>query len=59
VECERTGDGIGILHTPFAMIVHGGMVVASAPIFDVEGKQELSDIVMTGTVSQEGALHVA
>jgi hypothetical protein len=56
LECERAGEAI--LRTPLAMIVRSGRVGASAPMFDIDGRQELSDTTVLGTVSGQGALHL-
>jgi hypothetical protein len=40
------------------MIVHSGTVLASAPMFDIDGRQELSETSVIGTVSGEGTLHL-
>ena len=59
LECEQTPAGIGSLRTPLAIIVHNGTIVASAPIFDIDGRQEISAAVATGTVDADGVLHLA
>lgn len=58
LECEQMPEGIRNLRTPLAMIVRNGMVVASAPMFDLDGRQELADTVVTGTVNANGAFHL-
>jgi hypothetical protein len=58
LECEQMPQGIGTLRKPLAMIVRNGMVVASAPMSDIDGRQELTATVVTGTVNADGALHL-
>jgi hypothetical protein len=51
-------EGIRDVRTPLAMIVRNGTVVASAPMLDLDGRQEIADAVVTGTVNANGALHL-
>ena len=46
LECEQMPEGIGTLRTPLAMIVRNGTGVASAPMFDIDGRQELAATVV-------------
>jgi hypothetical protein len=59
LECDQSPPGIENLHTPLAIVVRNGTVVASAPIFDVDGRQEISAAVATGTVDANGVVHLA
>jgi hypothetical protein len=58
LECEQMPEGIGTLRTPLAMIVRNGTGVASAPMFDIDGRQELAATVVSGTVNADGAFHL-
>jgi hypothetical protein len=58
LECEQMPEDIRNLRTPLAMIVRNGMVVASASMFDLDGRQELADTVVTGTVNANGVFHL-
>ena len=57
LNCEQ--PGIGLLRTPLAMTVRDGRATASAPIFDIDGKVELSSVAATGTVDTGGTLRLA
>ena len=59
LECKQMPAGIGILRTPLAMTIRNGKVVASAPIFDIDGRQEIWSAVATGKVDADGMLHLA
>jgi hypothetical protein len=59
LECKQMPASTGILRTPLAIIVRNGRVVASAPIFDIDGTHEISSAVATGTVDADGVLHLA
>jgi hypothetical protein len=59
LECEPKRGGVGILRAPLAIVVRNSQAVASAPIFDVDGAQEVSGAVATGTVDADGVLHLA
>jgi hypothetical protein len=59
LECEQVPPGIGSVRTPLAIIVHSGRALASAPIFDVNGRHEISDAVATGTLDGDGVLRLA
>jgi hypothetical protein len=58
LECQQMPEDIGLLRLPLAIVVRNGRVVASAPMFDIDGKKELTATVATGTLNAEGAFHV-
>jgi hypothetical protein len=57
VECENT-SGVDRLRTPLAMGVRNGHVVASIPLFDFDGRTEISALVATGPVDAGGIFHL-
>jgi len=59
MKCEQMPAGDGILRTPLAITVRNGRVVASAPMFDIDGRQEIWSAVATGTADVDGVLHFA
>jgi hypothetical protein len=59
LECDQRQPDIGILRTPLAITVRNGRAVASAPIFDIDGRHEIASAVATGTVDAGGTLNLA
>lgn len=58
LECQQMPEDIGPLRLPLAILVRNGRVIASASMFDIDGRKELAAMVATGTVNPDGAFHV-
>jgi hypothetical protein len=58
LECQQMPEGIGPLRLPLAIRVRNGRVIASASMFDIDGKKELIPALVTGTVNADGTFHV-
>jgi hypothetical protein len=59
VECEQISHGAERLRTPLAMSVRNGRVAASMPLFDLDGRTEISGLFATGTVQAGGVFRLA
>jgi len=58
LECRQMPEGIGPLRLPLAILVRNGRVMASASMFDIDGKKELIAAVATGTMNANGTFHL-
>jgi hypothetical protein len=56
LECEQ--GGLEVFRRPLAIIIRNGRVTGGAPTLDIDGRQEVSFAVGTGTVDPDGGFRL-
>jgi hypothetical protein len=58
MECDQIPTSAGILRTTLTMTVRNGRVIASAPVFDIDGLHLITSAVAAGTLDAGGVFHL-